>query len=180
MTTIVGLAGGPEAGGRTSTAIAGVLAGAEKQGAQTRLLELGSTAVDEVVAVLDTADGAVFGSPTYRSTYSALLKTVLEGIERNPSDTKPAPLLGKAVAVVMTGASAHHFLAVNDLRDVMAGFFAAQVLSPGLYLDHGHYLDRTTLNEDSADMVARHGAALHDLARAVRASPALRGVTPLI
>jgi FMN reductase len=33
--TIVGVAGGPEAGGRTSTAIAGVLAGAAEAGEET-------------------------------------------------------------------------------------------------------------------------------------------------
>ena len=180
MTTILGLAGGPEAGGRTSTAIAGILAGAEKQGAQTQLLELSTTSREEVVAALDAADGAVLGSPVYRATYSALLKGVLEGIERSPSDAAPAPLLGKAVAVVLTGASAHHFLAVNDLRNVLAGFFAVHVLSPGLYLDHGGYVDRTTLTEGSAELAARHGAALHDLAVAVRSSDALSGLRPLI
>ena len=180
MTTILGLAGGPEAGGRTSAAIAGILAGAEKRGAQTRLLELSATPQDEVVAALDAADGAVLGSPVYRATYSAILKTVLEGIERSASDSAPAPLLGKAVAVVLTGASAHHFLAVNDLRDVLAGFFAVQVLSPGLYFDHSHYVDRSTLNEDSAALAARHGAALQDLTVAVRASEALGGLRPLI
>lgn len=180
MAIILGLAGGPEPGGRTSTAIAAVLFGAERQGAQTRLLELSSSPQEEVVAALGAADGAVFGSPTYRSTYSATLKTVLEVIERSPSDQAPAPLLGKAVAVLLTGASAHHFLAVNDLRDVLAGFFAVQVLSPGLYFDHSHYVDRSKLREDSAELAAQHGAALHDLAGAVRASDALRGLRPLI
>ena len=44
---IVGIAGGPEAGGRTSTAISGVLAGAATAGADTSLLELSSTPVPD-------------------------------------------------------------------------------------------------------------------------------------
>jgi hypothetical protein len=39
MTTILGLAAGPEAGGRTTTAVAGILAGAADEGARTELLE---------------------------------------------------------------------------------------------------------------------------------------------
>ncbi len=122
----------------------------------------------------------MFGSPVYRATYSALLKGVLEATERGKWGETRAPLQGKAAAIVLTGASGHHFLAVNDLRDVLAGFFAVQVLSPGLYFDHSHYVDRSTLNEDSAALAARHGAALHDLTVAVRASEALGGLRPLI
>ena len=92
--------------------------------------------------------------------------------------TDPRPLQGRAAAIVLTGASSHHFLAVNDLRGVLAGFFAAQVLAPGLYLDHPAYLDRNTLTDDSAALAASHGSALVDLAVAVRSSPALKALRP--
>jgi FMN reductase len=176
--SLVGIAGGPEAGGRTSTAVAGVLAGAAAGGASTSLIELGSVALPEVTAAIGAADAVVFGSPVYRATYSALLKGLLESTERGRWGEKSAPLQGKAAATVVTGASGHHFLAVNDLRNVLAGFFAVQVLSPGLYLDHSGYLDRSTLTEDSAALAAAHGAALVDLATAVRSSSALRGLAP--
>jgi FMN reductase len=180
MTTILGLVGGPEAGGRTATAVAGILAGAEEQGTATRLLELSETPLAEVTAAIDAADGVVFGSPVYRATYSSLLKGVLEGTERGKWGETTAPLQGKAAAVVLTGASGHHFLAVNDLRDVLSGFFAVQVLAPGLYLDHGGYVDRSTLTEDSVALTAAHGAALADLTAAVRASAALGGLRPQV
>jgi FMN reductase len=178
MTTIVGIAGGPEAGGRTSTAIAGVLAGAASAGAGTSLLELSATPVPDVIAAIEGADGVVLGSPVYRATYSALLKDLLERTERGRWGEATAPLQGKAAAVVLTGASGHHYLALNDLRGVLAGFFAVQVLSPGLYLDHAGYLDRSTLTDDSAALATAHGAALADLTRAVRASKALSAITP--
>ncbi len=180
MTTILGLAGGPEAGGRTSTAVLGILAGAADKGAKTELLELSRTALPEVVEAIEGVDAVVFGSPVYRATYSALLKGVLEGTERGMWGETRAPLQGKAAAVVLTGASGHHFLAVNDLRDALAGFFAVQVLAPGLYLDHSGYLDRSTLTDDSAALAASHGSALVDLAVAVHSSPALAALRPQV
>jgi len=177
---VLGVVAGPEPGGRTATAVAGVLAGAAKRGANTSLLELSESGVPAVIAEFDTADAVVFGSPVYRATYSALLKDLLERTERGRWGEKSAPLQGKAAATVLTGASGHHFLAVGHLRDVLAGFFAVQVLSPGLYFDHGAFVDRSTLSEDSAELAAAHGAALSDLAAAVRASDALQAITPQI
>lgn len=177
---LVGLVGGPDVGGRTTTAVEGILAGAAKAGATTSLLEISQVGQDEIAAAFDAADGVVLGSPVYRASFSALLRTALEGTERGRWGEKTAPLQGKVAATVLTGASAHHFLAVNDLRNVLASFFAVQVLSPGLYFDHGAYVDRTTLTEDRATLAAAHGAALADLARAVRGSAALQAITPQV
>lgn len=178
--TVLGVVGGPEAGGRTATAVAGVLSGAAGAGAGTTLLELSIAATTDVVAAMTTADAVVFGSPVYRATYSALLKDLLERTERGKWGETTAPLQGTAAATVLTGASGHHFLAANDLRGVLAGFFAVQVLAPGLYLDHGDFVDRTTLTADSATLAAGHGTALVDLSSAVRASAALRALAPQV
>lgn len=175
--TVVGVVGGPEPGGRTATAVAGVLAGT---GAATSLIELSGAPTPDVIAALAEADAVVLGSPVYRATYSALLKDLLERTERGKWGETTDPLRGTAAATVLTGASGHHFLAMNDLRGVLAGFFAVQVLSPGLYLDHAGFADRATLTPQSAELAAAHGAALADLARAVRDSPALRGLTPQV
>ncbi len=67
---------------------------------------------------------------------------------------------------------------MNDLRNMLAGFFAVQVLSPGLYLDHSGYLDRMTMTDEAAALAAAHGAALAALAAAVRGSSALAALTP--
>jgi FMN reductase len=180
MTRVLGVVAGPEPGGRTATAVAAVLAGAEKAGATTSQLELAEAGADAVIAAFSGADAVVFGSPVYRATYSALLKDLLERTERGKWGESTAPLRGTAAATVLTGASGHHYLALGDLRNVLAGFFAVQVLSPGLYLDHGGYVDRTTLTEQSAELAATHGAALADLAVAVRGSAALQAITPQI
>ena len=178
--TVLGVVAGPEPGGRTAAAVAGVLAGAEKAGAAVSQLELSQVGADAVIAAFADADAVVFGSPVYRATYSALLKDLLERTERGKWGEKTAPLRATAAATVLTGASGHHFLAVADLRSVLAGFFAVQVLSPGLYFDHGGYVDRSTLTEDSATLAAAHGAALADLAAAIAASPALSAITPQV
>lgn len=180
MTRVLGVVAGPEPGGRTATAVAGVLAGAEKAGATTSIIELSEAGVEAVIDAFGDADAVVFGSPIYRATYSALLKDLLERTERGKWGESTAPLQGKAAATVLTGASGHHYLALGDLRNVLAGFFAVQVLSPGLYLDHGGYVDRTTLTDQSAELAAAHGAALVDLAAAVRGSRALQAITPQI
>jgi FMN reductase len=178
--SVLGIAGGPEAGGRTSTAIAGILSGAAAAGAATTVVELAFTPHSEVVAAIETADAVVLGSPVYRATYSALLKGLLEGTERGKWGETTAPLQGKAAAIVLTGASAHHFLALGDLRNVLANFFAVQVLSPGLYFDHGGFLDRSALTEGSATLAATHGSALVDLTAAVRSSKTLSEITPQV
>lgn len=178
MMRIVGLVGGPEPCGRTSTAVSAVLNGTH--GAETELLELSETGLRFATHAIEAADAVVLGSPIYRATYSSLLKTLLEAAERGKWGEATAPLQGKVAATVLTGAGPHHFLAVNELRDVLAGFFAVQVLSPGLYFDHGGYVDRTTLTEPSAALAAAHGAALSDLTAAVRASEALAALTPQV
>ncbi len=56
MTEVLGLARGPEANGRTTTAVAGVLAGAADKGAETQLLELSRTMPPEMIDAIEGAD----------------------------------------------------------------------------------------------------------------------------
>jgi FMN reductase len=175
--TVVGVVGGPEAGGRTTAAVSAVLDGT---GAKTEILELSETSHADVVDAFARADAVVLGSPVYRASHTAALKALLEATERGKWGEKTAPLQGKAAAIVLTGATGHHFLAQNDLRNVLASFFAVQVLSPGLYLDHSGYVDRNTLTDDSTAVAHAHGAALADLTAAVRGSEALRNLGPVV
>jgi len=82
---------------------------------------------------------------------------------------------------VLTGASAHHYLAVDSLRDVLAGFFAVQVLSPGLYLDNSTYPEEKELTADVADTAAStEGAALVDLAATVEGVHSAENLDPQV
>lgn len=177
---ILGLVGSPTSSGRTAVGAAAVLDGARKAGADVDLIELVDTSDDEAtIARLGDADGFVFAAPAYRARAAHPLKRLLDSIPRGMWGEAEAPLRGKACAVLLTGASWHHFLALDDLRGVLAGFFATQVLSPGLYLPADAFVDGTELRTDLAELAALHGAALVDLARAVRDSKTLAAMRPL-
>lgn len=184
---VLGIVGSPSVGGRTDAAVAGVLAGcAERQGVgggevAVEQLSLADTAVPAVLAAMERADAIVFGSPTYRASYSSLLKDLLEQTERGryASETT-APLRGTTAAIVMTANAPEHFLAQDSLRGMLAGFFGVQVLSPGLALGHGAFAEDGGLTGQIASLAALHGRALVDLAAAVRASEALQALAPQV
>jgi FMN reductase len=91
-----------------------------------------------------------------------------------------APLAARAVAIVGTGASPHHFLAIRSMRDVLVDFFAAYVLSPGLYVSHTDFDDERRLIGRAAERARLQGEALADLAAAIAGSTALRAVEPQV
>jgi FMN reductase len=177
--TVLGLVASPHGSARTALAVGAVLDGAREAGAATTQLSLVDHDRADVLQAMADADAVVFGSPVYRATYTSLLKELLEVTERGKYGEATAPLQGTAAAVVLTGASAHHYLAVDSLRSVLAGFFATQVLSPGLYLDHSGYVDGA-LTEPVRELAGSHGRALVELAAAVRASSAMRGLQPQV
>lgn len=182
---ILGIDGSPIGSGRTLAALQVVLRAAEETGAETEVRSLAGAESDtavllDVIAALATADAAVVGSPVYRASYAAPLKLLLDRLPRGMWRETEAPLQGKAVAVVLTGASWHHFLAVNELRNVLAGFFAAHVVPPGLYLPReGFVSDGSAVLEPSyVERASLQGRALVELATALRASTALAQLTP--
>jgi FMN reductase len=178
---VVAVVGSPNAGGRTRVAVDAVLAGAMAAGAEVRVLELADTAVPDAVAALGEADAAVFGSPTYRADITAQLKALLDATPRGASYESGDPLRGTVCATVLTGASDHHFLAVEKVRGILGGFFGAQLLSPGLYLPSASFTeDGSALLEEPRRLAELHGRALVELAAAVRASKWLRDLRPLI
>src|SRR6476659_2272096 len=93
---ILAIDGSPTGGGRTLTAVRAVLAAAEAAGARISERSLAHDAPmagpDELVAEMDSADGLVVGSPIYRASYAAPLKTLLDVIPRGMWGEKDAPL----------------------------------------------------------------------------------------
>lgn len=177
---VVGVIGSPKAGGRTRVAVDAVLRGAGAECAKTRVIELADTETAAVVGTMGEADAVVFGSPTYRADISAQLKALLDATPRGASYESGDPLRGTTCATVLTGASDHHFLAVEKVRGILGGFFGAQLLSPGLYLPEAAFADRTALGDEAQALAETHGRALVELATAVRASTWLRDLRPLI
>lgn len=177
---VLGIVGSPSVGGRTDAAVAGLLAGCRGGDVVVQKLSLADTDVPTVLAAMDAADAVVFGSPTYRASFSSLLRGLLEATERGRYATETtAPLRGTTAAVVMTANAPEHFLAQDSLRSLLAGFFGVQVLSPGLSLGHPHF-DGSALTAEAAELTAAHGRALVDLTVAVRASAAMQALQPQV
>lgn len=176
--SLLGLVGSPNAGGRSSTALAAFL---DATGLPSTVVELGGGPdPEDLQRAVEAADGVVLATPTYRARSSGLIKAFLENTQRGAEGEQRAPLRGKATAILHTGNAAEHFLAVDDLRSILAGFFAAQVLSPGLFLHGGHYGPDGELSAEALELVAAHGRAFGQFTEAVRSAPAVTALAPLL
>jgi FMN reductase len=173
---VLAVDGSPQGHGRTAVVLREVLRGASASGATTDVMTLADVTLDEAVDALEEAHGVVIGTPVYRASFAYPLKALLDQLPRGMWGETRAPLQGKAVAMVATGASLHHFLALDDLRNVLANFFAAHVLPPGLYVPRGGLTDADGLDPDLATQAERQGQAVVELTLALRECPALRGL----
>jgi len=82
----------------------------------------------EALELVVEADAYVVGTPVYRGSYSGALKN-LDMVPRGQWQGDVAPFENAAVGLVATGATDHHFLAVDqELRPVFA-FFGARTRS---------------------------------------------------
>lgn len=175
---VLAIDGSPSGGGRTETAVRALLAGAESSGADVGLLSLAGVDQDAALEAVRGADAFVFCSPVYRGSYAAPLKGFLDVLPRGMWGETEAPVTGRAVAMLMTGATWHHYLALGELRNVLASFFGAHVLTPGIYVPTDGFDESKQLIDGYAELAHGHGEALVDLARAVAGSAALRGTRP--
>jgi FMN reductase len=178
VAVICGIDGSPTGGGHSATAIASVLAGAE--GLDVDSVSLATDSLEDAVAAIAAADAVVFGTPIHRASYASPLKLLLDHLPRERWGETEAPLRGKAVAIVASGASDHHFLALDDLRGVLAGFFATHVIPPGLYVPHGGFDDEGQLTAPFAEQARLQGRALRELVEALGRSPTLASLEPQI
>lgn len=176
---VIALDGSPSGGGKTHAAIGAVAYAAAEAGAIVDTISLGEPGGQErALAELGPADAIVLGSPVYRAASAAPLKQLLDLVPRSNDEERTSPLAGKAVAIVHTGASLHHFLSLDALRDVLAGFFAAHVVPPGLYVPRAGFDDGSELLPPYADQARLQGKALVELAVLLRSSSVLRSLRP--
>jgi FMN reductase len=164
-----------QAGGNTDRLVGRVLeaAGAAPGSAEVAAVHLGAgpldpTHVEEAVPRLAAAHAVVLGTPMFRATYAAVLKDFLERIPRGgPAERLDGPLRAKAVGVVATGGSHHHFLGADPLIAVLVRYFGAYIVPPVLYgvIRSG---GDGTLEPGLVEDATRFGRALAALARAIR------------
>lgn len=128
-------------------------------------------------AVVD-ADAYVVGTPVYRGSYSGALKNLLDMVPRGMWQADVAPFEDAAVGLVATGATDHHFLAVDqELRPVFA-FFGAHAVGGAVYANDDDFADREVDDADVRDRLETLGRATVDLSRAIDDSDALGSLGP--
>lgn len=167
-----------QAGGNTDRLVGQVLGAANDAypGLVASTVHLGAgpldpARVDGHMQSLAGADAVVLGTPMFRSTYAAVLKEFLERVPRGgPPERFDGPLRAKAVGIVATGGSHHHFLGADPLIDLLVRYFGAYVVPPVLY-----GVIRTGAEPDPAllEDAARFGRALVALGAAIRSDPRL-------
>ncbi|MBA2638314.1 MAG: NAD(P)H-dependent oxidoreductase [Solirubrobacterales bacterium] len=177
---VLAIDGSPKGHGHTAVVLSEVLRTTEGLGADTELVSLVDVDMEQVIDQIGRADGVIMGSPVYRASYAFPLKNLLDHLPRGMAEwgETRAPLQGKPVVAVTTSASLHHFLALNDLRNVLANFFASHVVPPGLHVAHEGFIDDERLVESFAGLAARQGQALVEMIVAMRESPTLRSLVP--
>lgn len=116
-----------------------------------------------VINAISACDCIVLSTPIYRGTYTGALKNLLDHL---PLEA----LEGKAVGLLATGATDHHFLATDlQLRGVLAWF--NPYLVPGsVYLTHAETAG-DTVSERAAARLAELGEATIELARCLPKGP---------
>lgn len=212
--TVLGIVGSVTTGSKTRAAVEAALdaAAAEREGVATDLLHLaaydletadgrgidayeGDTA--DALARIVEADAYVVGTPVYRGSVSGALKNLLDMVPRGMWQGDVAPFEDAAVGLVATGATNHHYLAIDqELRPLFA-FFGAHTVGGSVYATDdafadgeatdGEAADREATDgeegpvlddADVADRLATLGTATVDLSRAVEESDALGGLGP--
>jgi FMN reductase len=91
------------------------------------LLEFGNPAVAEAIRAVQGAELAIVASPTYKATYTGLLKLFLDQFP-------PNGLLGVTAVPLMLGAGPDHALAPDLLLKPVLVELGATCPAPGLYL----------------------------------------------
>jgi FMN reductase len=137
MTQIVIVSGNPRAGSRTSVLAAAVgdaIAARAGAGAPSvievstlgaGLLTPGDAATADAVALLKAADILVVATPTYKGSYTGVLKVLLDQLPANA-------LAGKRAVPVVTAGVAPQAAAAEVLLRQLLTELGAGVLEPGL------------------------------------------------
>lgn len=87
-----------------------------------------------VIDKITGGDAYIIGSPIYRGTYTGALKNLFDLIPNHA-------LNGKAVGIIATGGSNHHFLAIEHQFKPIFGFFNAYTIPGGVYANNSHFND---------------------------------------
>ncbi|MGO1770314.1 MAG: NADPH-dependent FMN reductase [Microbacterium sp.] len=169
--TVTVVVGNPQPGSRTSR-IATALAERLFAGAETSVIELteyaselfvrDSERITRLSARVAASDVAVFATPTYKASYTGLLKAFLDRYGSGG-------LAGTVAIPLHTGADLGHSLAPMVALTPLLTELGAVVPGRGVYVVAGDLSDLDEVVGEAADRLAR------DIAAVARIAPALAG-----
>jgi MsuE subfamily FMN reductase len=85
----------------------------------------------EALARVAAADAYLVATPIYRASYTGALKNFFDLIPNDPNGSDP--LRGKAVGLLATGGSYHHYLVLEHQLRPLFGFFGAHTVARAVY-----------------------------------------------
>jgi|APEBP8051073178_1049388.scaffolds.fasta_scaffold00040_100 FMN reductase len=83
-------------------------------------------ALDRIWKAIETCDALVVGSPTYKASYSGLLKHLFDLLDMKALSDRP-------VTVVATGRAPGHALMIEHQMKPLFSFFGARITATGIY-----------------------------------------------
>ncbi|SEH47259.1 FMN reductase [Halopenitus malekzadehii] len=197
--TVLGIVGSVSDPSKTATAVdAALAAAADREGITTETLRLadhdlvtadgrtldayeGDTAA--ALEAIVEADAYVVGTPIYRGSLSGALKNLFDMVPRGMWQADVAPFEDAAVALVATGATNHHYLAIDQELRPIFGFFGAHTVGGSVYANDDHFEstddDGYAIADDGVrDRLADLGRATVELDDAIANGGALSGLGP--
>lgn len=195
--TILGISGSVTNRSKTKRAIETSLdAAASAFDVETDLVHLGDWEIEtadgrlladydgETATVLEKiveADAYLVGTPVYRASYSGALKNLFDMVPRGKWQADVAPFENAAVGLVATGATPHHFLAIDtELRPLLA-FFGAQPVGSSVYAHGEHFDDENEIVDPAVrERLEALGKATVELGDAIATSESVGTLGPQI
>lgn len=194
MSYLLGIAGSVSESSKTRVAVETALqAAADEFGIETKILHLAEYD-------LETADGRkleeysgdttkaldliidskafLIGTPVYRGSYSGVLKNLFDLIPRGKWQSDKAPLENRAVGLIATGATDHHYLSISQTLGPVASFFGAHQVGSGVYVNDSQFEDNNLIDMAVIQRLETLGKATIELSQAVNNSSNLSQLGP--
>lgn len=133
-----------------------------------------SKALDLII----NSNAFIIGTPVYRGTYSGVLKNLFDLIPRGMWQADEAPLADRAVGLVATGATDHHFLSISQELGPILNFFGSYPVGSGVYANASHFKKYEVDDSGIRERLENLGKATFELSQAIEQSVFLSDIGP--